>query len=174
MCNESREIFRGNVMHNHEADSETCLNRQILNNSIKRKAMEDLCERPCKLIHEELLSQDLGTLTYKDIRNISRNRHKARSSQMLPLPTDIEETHKALSAVQVQTSSKGQLLLVNDSEKNYCNVFLQNQLNSFLAPLMCFTLTWHSNQHQIFSPTIYNSWTQKWSLCATCIFLTGQ
>ena len=95
-------------MHNHEADSDACLNRQILNNSVKRKAMQDLCERPRKLIHEELLSQDLDTLTYKDIRNISRNMHKARSSQLLPLPTDIKETHEALSAVQVQTSSKEQ------------------------------------------------------------------
>jgi hypothetical protein len=44
--NESREIFGGNVMHNHDADSEASLNRQILNNSIKRKAMEEFSERP--------------------------------------------------------------------------------------------------------------------------------
>ena len=117
----------GDVRHNHEADSEACLNRQILNNSVKRKAMEDLCERPRKVIHEELLSQYLDTLTYKDIRNISRNMHKARSSQLLPLTTDIEETHEALSAVQVQTSSKENFLFVNDSEKKCCNVFLQNE-----------------------------------------------
>ena len=57
-CNGSPEIFgRGDVMHNHDADREAFLNRQILNNSVKRKAMEDLCERPCKLIHKELHSQ---------------------------------------------------------------------------------------------------------------------
>jgi hypothetical protein len=28
-------------MHNHDASSEACLNRQILNNPVKRKAMED-------------------------------------------------------------------------------------------------------------------------------------
>jgi hypothetical protein len=88
-------------MHSHDADSEAYLNRQILNNSVKRKAIEDLCERPRKLIHEELRSQFLDTLTYKNVRNISRNMHKARSSQLLSLPTDIEETHEALSAVQV-------------------------------------------------------------------------
>jgi len=93
-------------MHNHDADSEACLNRQIFTNSVKREAMEDLCERPRKLTHKELRSQDLDTLTYKDIGNISKNMHKARSSQLLPLPTDIEETHEALNAVQVQTSSK--------------------------------------------------------------------
>jgi len=58
--------------------------------------------------------------------------HTARSSQLLPLPTDNEETHETLSAVlQVLTSSKEQLqfLLVNDSEKNTvsfsCNTNLQ-------------------------------------------------
>jgi hypothetical protein len=69
------------------------------------KAMEDLCERPRKLIHKELRSLYLDTVTYKDIRNISRNMHKARSSQLPPLPTDIEDTHEALSALQVLTSS---------------------------------------------------------------------
>jgi hypothetical protein len=63
--------------------------------------MEDVCERPHKLIHKELRSQYLDTLTYKDIRNISRNMHKARSSQLLPAPTDIEETREALSSVHV-------------------------------------------------------------------------
>jgi len=67
--------------------------------------MEDLCERPRKLIYKELRSDYLDTLTYKDIRNTSRNMHTARSSQLLPLPTDTEEIHKALSAVQVLTSS---------------------------------------------------------------------
>jgi hypothetical protein len=32
--------------------------------------------------------------------------HKARSSKLLPLPKDIEQTHEAISAVQVQISSK--------------------------------------------------------------------
>jgi hypothetical protein len=58
-------------MHNYDEDSEACLNRQILNNSVKTKAMEDLGERSRKLIHKELRSQDLDTFTYKDIQNIS-------------------------------------------------------------------------------------------------------
>jgi hypothetical protein len=63
----------GNVMHNHDAKSDACLNRQIFYDFVKRKAMDDLCERPRRLIHKELLSQNLDTLTCKDIRNISRN-----------------------------------------------------------------------------------------------------
>jgi hypothetical protein len=63
-CNESREIFGGDVMHNHGENSEACLNPQILNNSVKGKAMEDLCKRPRNVIHKELQCQDLDTLTY--------------------------------------------------------------------------------------------------------------
>ena len=92
-------------MHNHDADSEACLNRQKINNSVKRKEMEDLCERTRELIHRELKRHYVDTVTYKDVKNISRNMHKARSSQLRPLPTDIEETHEALNAVQVLTSS---------------------------------------------------------------------
>ena len=117
-CDERREIVGGNVTHNHDKDSDASLNRQILNNSVKRKATEDLYERPRNMIHKELQSQDLNTVTCKDIQNIRRNIHKARSSQLPPLPTNIEETHEALSAVQVLTSLKEQFLLVNDSEKN--------------------------------------------------------
>jgi len=91
--------------------------------------MEGLCEKPRKLIHKELSSQNLDTVTYKDIRNINRNTHKARSSKLLPLPTDIEERHKALFVVQVQTISKEQFLLVNDWEENivmfYCKTNVQ-------------------------------------------------
>ena len=92
-------------MHNHVADSEACLNRQILNNSVKRKAMVDLCERSHKLIHKELRSQYLDILTYKDIRNISVDMHTARSSQLLPLRTDNETAREALTVVPLLTSS---------------------------------------------------------------------
>jgi hypothetical protein len=122
---ERREVFGGNVTNNHDKDSNASLNGQILNNSVKRKAMEDLCERPRKLIHKDLQSQDLNILTCKDIQSIRRNIHKARSSQLPPLPTNIEETHEALSAVQVLTSFKEQFCLLMTGKKD-CNVFLQN------------------------------------------------
>jgi hypothetical protein len=54
--------------------------------------------------------------------------HKAHCSQLPSVPIVIEETHEALIAVQVLTTSKEQFLLVNDSEKKYCCIFLQNQL----------------------------------------------
>jgi hypothetical protein len=58
-------------MHNHDAGTEARLNRQILNNSVKSEAMGELCEIPRKLIHKELRSQYLDTLTYKDIKTLA-------------------------------------------------------------------------------------------------------
>ena len=56
--------------------------------------------------------------------------HKASFSQLLPLPTDTEETHEAPSVVPVLTVRQN--LLVNDSgKKNYCKVFMQKQLTVF-------------------------------------------
>jgi hypothetical protein len=68
-------------------------------------------------MHKELQSQDMDT--YKDIRNRGRNMHKGRSSELLPLPIDTEETHEPLSVVQVLTSSKEQFLLVCEARKLY-------------------------------------------------------
>jgi len=87
--------------------------------------MEDLNEIPRRLIHKELQSWDLDIVTYEDIQNISRNMHKARSTQMLPVPKNIAETHESLSAVQMRTSSQEQLLLIHGSEKECRTVSLQ-------------------------------------------------
>jgi len=40
--------------HNHEADTDQILKRQQIRNGIKRKATENICERPSKLIHGSL------------------------------------------------------------------------------------------------------------------------
>jgi hypothetical protein len=102
-------------VHNIDKDSDTGFNRQILSNSGKRKAMEDLCERTRKLIRKELQSQDLDTLTY--MPNIRGSIHKAHFSQLLLLlPTNTEDTHEAVSAVQVLTTAKVFCLLMARQE----------------------------------------------------------
>ena len=60
------------MLHNHDADSEDCLNRQILNNSVTRKSVEGLCERPHKLIHVKLRRQYLATSTYNEKKQQER------------------------------------------------------------------------------------------------------
>ena len=119
-------------------------------------------------MHKELRSLYLDSVTYKDIRNISRNMHTARFSQLLPLPTDIEETHEALGAVPLLTSSI-ELALLLIRKKSIVIFPCKNNLQFFfLAALMGFTLTGHSDQHRSFS-TCYLQFID--SLCANCIFL---
>jgi hypothetical protein len=95
--------------------------------------------------------------------------HTAHFSQLLPIPTDTEETHEALSAVPVLTVRQN--LLVNDTGKKTTVMFSCKNNLQFLAPLMCFTLTGRSNQHRSFS-TNYLQFMD--SLCATGNFLTGR
>jgi len=52
--------------HNHENDSVEKLNRQKLSNNLQRKAIDDLYDKPSKLIHKEL-SNDVSTLTSYDL-----------------------------------------------------------------------------------------------------------
>jgi hypothetical protein len=84
------------VTNNRHKDGESGLNSQILSKSVTRKEMEDLCERPRKLIHKELQSHYLETFSCKDLLNIRRNNHKVRSSKMLPISTDTEATQEVL------------------------------------------------------------------------------
>ena len=125
--------------------------------------MEDLCERPRKPIHKNCEASTWILSLVKTSNNISRNTHTARYSQLLPLPTEMEETHDALSAIR-------NCLLMTWKKKNCCKIFLQNQI-TILAPLMSFTSTGHSNQDRRFS-TKYLQF--MYSLRATYIFLTGQ
>ena len=115
-------------MHNHDVDSEACLNRQILNNSVRRKAVEDLCGRPHKLIHRELQSQHVDTLTYEDIRNSSRNMHKARSSNRY-----WRNSWSIKYCTSVNNFDRTCLLMARG--KNYCNVFLPKKRTVFFSPI---------------------------------------
>jgi len=75
--------------------------------------MKIFYERMPKLIHTELQSQDLDTLTYKDIRNLSRNAPPTASS---PNRYWRNSNIKCYTSVK---SSKEQFLLFNDLEKNF-------------------------------------------------------
>ena len=64
--NDKNEILELPTEHNHENDSVEILNRQKLSNNLKQKAIDDLYDKPSKLIHREL-SNDVTTLTSYDL-----------------------------------------------------------------------------------------------------------
>jgi len=52
ICNQENVVWESsNLNHNHNSDEENKLERQIISNGLKRKAVESLCERPSKLLH---------------------------------------------------------------------------------------------------------------------------
>jgi hypothetical protein len=46
-------------MYKEDEDNEASLNRQTLNNYVKSKVLERLCERPRKMIHEQAVHSHL-------------------------------------------------------------------------------------------------------------------
>jgi hypothetical protein len=134
----------GDVGHNHDKGSEASLNRQILNNFVKRKAVEGLRASPRKPIHR----------TARPGLHRHTGRQEGQSAcALLPAassPKNAAETREALSAVPVLTSSKEQFLLVNYSEKNIV-MFSRKTNLQFLSSIDSFTLMGHSDQLQSFS-----------------------
>ncbi|KAL4142319.1 hypothetical protein QTP88_004802 [Uroleucon formosanum] len=68
-----------------------------LNSKLKRKALGDPCEKPCKIIQRKLRERDVSTLTTTDVNRIRKNIHYARSSIIPKLSKHLEELHLALT-----------------------------------------------------------------------------
>ena len=77
VCDETAIVDKVGV-HNHQQCEN--LSRQVVSNSIKRKAIEDPTEKPAKLIHRELkentFSDDIDT---RDIECMRRNAYIAQN-----------------------------------------------------------------------------------------------
>jgi len=126
-----------NLTHNHNCDSEKILNRQILNNNLKRKAQDDICEKPSKLLHSEIKNNDIDTLTRYDCTLIKKNIHNARKNILPNIPQSYDEVHKVLNDLNIKTNRQENFLLINDNQYNiviFCTVenlnFLSN-MNTF-------------------------------------------
>lgn len=104
--------------HNHEPKEEKVLNRNILSNTLKRKATDDFNEKPMKLIHKELRKGDVESLTNKDIMYIRKNMYYSRRQVFPKLPKNVEELHAALDSFKPTTNKEEQFLLVNNRENH--------------------------------------------------------
>jgi hypothetical protein len=100
-----------NIIYTCTKDSEKKINRQILRNHLKRKAVEQHSERPLKLFREHILQYNISTiiLTTSDVICIKNNMHHARILQYPKLPQNRIEVHTVLTSIEVDN-----FLLVND------------------------------------------------------------
>jgi len=113
-----KTIIDSNLNHNHDLESEGKMMRQVIRNSVKRKAQEELCERPLKLIHLELKNKKTDFLTTTDISCIRKKIYATRRSILPKKPTDIQDVHSSLNSLEIKTFDNETFLLMNDSNQN--------------------------------------------------------
>lgn len=68
--------------------------RQIISNAVKRKACEDILERPAKLINLEMGKNPFGNIFVKDMNCIRRNMYIARRKTLPAMPKNLKEVIK--------------------------------------------------------------------------------
>jgi len=78
-CNEI-QFENSKLIHNCVKYSEQNINKQVLSNNLKRKALEQLSERPAKLFHDEMKNCNGSTLISSDITYIENNMNYASNS----------------------------------------------------------------------------------------------
>lgn len=123
-------IVRSHLQHNHEADEKT-LNRQKIASACKRKAIEDIAERPAKIIRNELKKNLPETITSGDIRYITKNIYNARR-KVLPgsIPKNIVEVHNVIDSLDISTNKNENFVFINDEINNIivfsCETNLRN------------------------------------------------
>lgn len=107
-------ILKSDLQHTH--DSSKNLRREIISNSVKRKAMEDVTERPQKLIRKEIssaFSESAASINITDIQYIRKNIRRARRAVLPPLPRNAKEVHSALSSVEIKSFEDEEMLQIN-------------------------------------------------------------
>lgn len=110
-------VTKHNVQHSHDAN-EKRLNRQILSESCKRKATEDLAEKPAKIIRQELQKSVPSSLTTTDMEYVRHTVYNARRRVLPCLPKNASEVHKILSAINIVTSKDENFIFINSESDN--------------------------------------------------------
>nr|CAI5823598.1 unnamed protein product [Callosobruchus analis] len=90
------------------------LNRQIVSSSCKRKATEDLSEKPAKIIRRVVQDNLPSTITTCDVAYVRRNMYNARRKMQLALPKNIEETFDILEDTSIETNTGEPFIMFND------------------------------------------------------------
>lgn len=115
---QNNEVLSSMQTHNHGSESLQIFNRKKLSNDLKRKAMDDISEKPSHLINTELQINHVDTLTVGDTSLIRKNVYNARKAILPNIPSSIGDVHDALNAIIVETNKGENFLLVNDDASN--------------------------------------------------------
>lgn len=111
-------ISRTDIDHNHEADVPK-VNRHIISTNCKRKAKDDISEKPSKIIRRELEVNLPTTFTTKDQEYVRKNVYNCRKKVLPgPLPKSTEEVVSILENYKPKTCRGEEFLFLNSAEHN--------------------------------------------------------
>lgn len=110
-------INKYELEHCHKADI-VSLNRQIVSKACKRKAIDDITEKPSKIIRKVLQENLPSTFTTTDVTLVRNYLYKARRQIIPPLPTNINEVHETAINLDIKTSKDESFLFVNNVNEN--------------------------------------------------------
>jgi len=88
------------------------VNRQIISNSLKREAVEDISSKPSKLLHSKLQRENVDTLTLSDTALIKRNTRNIRSTVLINLPKTVIKTHEVINKIIIKTNTDQPFLII--------------------------------------------------------------
>lgn len=126
-------IIESILDHNHEKLSAEVSNRKAVSNSIKRAAVEDINEKPMKLICKELKKTNIETFTTNDIYRVRQNLYYARTTNsLIKLPKSISEFHIAIDSTSIITNRNENFIIKNDKDNHIVILSCSSNL-SFLS-----------------------------------------
>ncbi|KAL4112727.1 hypothetical protein QTP88_016463 [Uroleucon formosanum] len=104
ICKNKNVVWESsNLNHSHNPDEENQLERQIISNGLKRKAIESICERPSKLLHSYLRENSINSITTQDVKYIKYNMLQAQALVHPKLPKNIQEMNDILQTMDIKT-----------------------------------------------------------------------
>jgi len=126
-------ICEQNTTHCHEPDEHKSMLRQKVSNSVKRKTVDQLRERPSKIIHSGMSSTVLSVLNSNYVTLIRKNIHTARMNIHPKLPRDFKELHLTLPNVinKMRTKNNEYWIFINDVQNNIICLTTQMNLDFF-------------------------------------------
>jgi len=84
-------MFVEHLEHNHLNLDDNVLRKRKISSNLKRKAQENLHEKPAKLLRTQLEPNDLNVLTTQYINAIRKSIYYVRSKSLPKLPKSTEE-----------------------------------------------------------------------------------
>lgn len=136
--NTEDEINEKILVLNHNQDEDTSLNRQEVNNLLKRNVSADnIVDKLSKFILIEIKKfNNENSLNTTDLHYIRRNVYNARRSILSHLPTSVDDVFDTINLMNIKTNRSEQFVLLNykDTHVSHYNIFWCNQ---FKISLFC-------------------------------------